>query len=228
MEILSLLQNRDIQTNLLIIFIGISLIQFFDMKIIVSIIVFILIVLNYNNVLDATSTKEQIKQEIKQHEISDDMYYNTAIHDDLVKLKKFKKYNKVAYKDGVKYMRKFFKTLHILEHDEIYNYNQYFENALMYLKTSINHFQSITVSLPERDYINGIKYGDFESTKKTHELGELCKDLYNECYYVLTNLAVKFNETWSSKPNIYTKEIDINSDRVERYNETDEINWALF
>ena len=87
MEILSLLQNRDIQTNLLIIFIGISLIQFFDMKIIVSIIVFILIVLNYNNVLASTSTKEQIKQEIKQHEISDDMYYNTAIHDDLVKLK---------------------------------------------------------------------------------------------------------------------------------------------
>ena len=34
---------------------------------------------------------------------------------------------------------------------QIKNYNQYFDNALIYLKTAINHFQSITVSLPEED-----------------------------------------------------------------------------
>ena len=77
-------------------------------------------------------------------------------------------------------MRKFFKTIRILEKDiihkdliinkydskekqledklkydnsQIKNYNQYFENALIYLKTAINHFQSITVSLPERGFI---------------------------------------------------------------------------
>jgi len=174
------------------------------------------------------NTHNIIKEDIKKHEISDDMYYNTKIHDLLVQLKDYKKYNRISYRDGVRYMRKFFKTIHILEHDEIYNYNQYFDNALLYLKTSINHFQSITVSLPERNYIDGIKYGDFEETKKANVLGKLCKDLYNECYYVLINLSIKFNDQWALNPTIHTKEIDMNSDRVEQYNEIDEVNWSLY
>ena len=156
------------------------------------------------------------------------MYYNTTIHDLLIQLKTYKKYNKVSYKDGVKYMRKFFKTIRILENDTIYNYNQYFENALLYLKTSINHFQSITVSLPERTMIDGIKNGDFEATKKAKQVGQLCKQLYNECYHILHNLSIKFNETWSEQPHMYIKEIEMNTDRVESYNETDEVKWSLY
>jgi len=205
--------------------------------------------------MDVGNIDPIIKQEIKKHEISDDMYYNTTIHDLLVKLKEYKKYNKVSYKDGVRYMRKFFKTIHILEKDaisnkfiinkydtkekqledklrydnsQVKNYNQYFENALIYLKTSINHFQSITVSLPERTLIDGIKQGDFEATKKAHKLGKLCKDIYNECYYVLQNLSIKFNKVWLDNPNIYTREIDMNTDRVEQYNKDDEVKWALY
>ena len=30
------------------------------------------------------------------------------------------------------------------------------------------------------------------------------------------------------KINIYTREIDLNTDRVESYNKNDEVNWALF
>ena len=254
-KLVGLIQNRDIQTNLLIFFICVSLIQFFDTKIILGIGLFIFIIINYDTIMMAGNTNPIIKNEIKKHEISDDMYYNTTIHDLLVQLKKYKKHNKVSYKDGVKYMRKFFKTIHILEKDVIHeeliinkydtkekqlgdklhyensqikNYNQYFDNALIYLKTSINHFQSITVSLPERTLINGIKYGDFEATKKAHDLGRICKGVYNECYYVLQNISIKLNKEWLRNPNIYTREIDMNTDRVEQYNENDEVNWALY
>ena len=193
MDILNLLQNHNMQTTLFIFFIGMSLIQFLDMKIIVSMIVLVLIILNYKSIIQSTDTSKTIKKDIKKNEISDDMYYTTKIHDLLIQLKKFKKYNTVSYKSGVIYMRQFFKTIHILEKDTITNYNQYFENAQLYLKTSINHFQSITVSLPERNMIDALKYGDYAPTKKANELGALCKELYNECYYVLLNLSIKLN-----------------------------------
>ena len=228
MDFLSLLKNRDMQTNALIIFIAISCLQFFDAKILMSITALILIAVNYPALMELSSDKPQVKKEIKKHEISNDMYYNRNIHSLLLELKKFKKYNKVTYKDGVEYMRKFFKTVHILEYDNLMNRNQYYELANDYLKQSINHFQSISVSMPERHLINGIKRGDFTATKKTEELSKILKELYNECYYILLNIGTTFNEEWSKEPNIYTKEIDLNTDRVESYNENDEVNWALY
>ena len=228
MDILSLLKNRDMQTNALIIFIAISCLQFFDAKILMSITALILIAVNYPSLMKLSSDKPQVKQEIKKHEISNDMYYNRKIHDLLLKLKKFKKYNKVTYKDGVESMRKFFKTVHILEYDNLMNRNQYFDLCLDYLKQSINHFQSMSVSMPERHLNDGIKRGDFTPTKKTEELSKILKELYNECYYILLNIGTTFNEEWSKEPNIYTREIDLNTDRVESYNENDEVRWALY
>lgn len=228
MDILSLLKNRDMQTNALIIFIAISCLQFLDAKILMSITALILIAVNYPSLIKLSSDKPQVKKEIKKHEISNDMYYNRKIHDLLLKLKKFKKYNKVTYKDGVESMRKFFKTVHILEYDNLMNRNQYFDLCLDYLKQSINHFQSMSVSMPERHLIDGIKRGDFTATKKTEELSKILKELYNECYYILLNIGTTFNEEWSKEPNIYTREIDLNTDRVESYNENDEVRWALY
>jgi len=228
MDLQNLLKNRNIQTNLFIVVIGISLVSLFETKTLIALIVILLLIVNYAPLVTAGDTTEQIKQDIKKNEISDDIYYNSSIHDILIELKQFKKYNKVSYKEGVRYLRRFIKTIYILEHDDMMNSNQYFENALIYLKTGINHFQSITVSLPERTFLSGIKYGDFEPTKKVTKLGNLCKKLYNECYYILQNLSVKFNDQWSKGPNIYTKEIDMNSERVEQYNKTSEINWSLY
>ena len=125
-------------------------------------------------------------------------------------------------------MRKFFKTVHILEYDNLMNRNQYYDLANDYLKQGINHFQSMSISMPERHLINGIKRGDFTPTKKTEELSKILKQLYNECYYILLNIGTTFNEEWSAKPNIYTREIDLNTDRVESYNKNDEVHWALY
>jgi len=213
----------------LFIFIALVLIaQVFDTKIIVGVGVMLFILINYDNIGKIGNTSETTKVEIKKGNFTNDMYYNNKIHGILVQLKKFKKYNKVSFKSGVTYMRKFFKTIHILEKDEITNYNQYFDNAFLYLKTGINHFQSITVSLPERDYVDGIKYGDYESTKKGNELGTLCKELYRECYYVLLNLSLKLNQKWVNNPMVINKEITMNTDHVIEHNEKDEVNWSLY
>lgn len=228
MDIINLLHNRNIQTNIFIVIIAVSLLNLFDNKILMSLSLIIIFIVNFETLKNSGDTRKYIKQDIKKNEISDDLYYNENIHLLLVKLKKYKKYNKISYKDGVKYMRKFIKTIHILEHDNIYNYNQYFENAMLYLKDSINQFQSITISLPERSFKNAIKYGDFESTKKINELGTLCKELYNECYNILLNMSIEFNEKWNEKPNIYTKEIDMNTFRTEKYNPNDQVNYSLY
>jgi len=184
--------------------------------------------LNYNEIIRFGNTTEDTKKAIKKGTISDDMYYNKKIHDILDKLAKFKKYNRVTFKTGVKYMRKFFKTIHILEKDDILHYNQYFENAFMYLKTAINNFQSITISLPERDYIDALKNGDYETTKKGNELGTLCKQLYKECYYILVNISLRLNKQWEKKPMIFNKEITLNSDRVTEHNKDDNYHWSLY
>ena len=97
-KVVALIQNRDVQTNLLIFFICVSLIQFFDTKIILGIGLFIFIIINYDKIMTTGNTDEQVKGEIKKHDISDDMYYNTKVHDLLVQLKPYKKYNKVLIK----------------------------------------------------------------------------------------------------------------------------------
>lgn len=228
LEFLKQLQNNSMMINFFILFIAVSLMQFLDSQILSAISVLMIALVNYPTILEVFSDKKRVKKDIKKDDISDDMYYNTSIHDLLVQLKPFKKYNKVSYKDGVKYIRKFFKTLKILEHDDLYNRNQYFELANDYLKQAINHFQSISVSMPERSFKDAIKYGEFESTKKTNQLSTILKELYNQCYYILLNIGITYNESWSKQPNIYTREIDLNTDRVESYTKNDEVNWALF
>ena len=62
-------------------------------------------------------------------------------------------------------MRKFFKTIKLLEKGSVLNKHQHFENANIYLKQSIGIFQSITVAIQyENNYNDGFKKGNFEQT----------------------------------------------------------------
>ena len=227
-DFLKVLQNRDLTTYIFMGVIGISLLQFLDPQILTAITVLTIVMVNIPTLLEYANNEPRVKLEINKDQISDDMFYNSKIGALLERLKPFKKYNKVSYKTGVKYMRKFFKTVKILEYDNLYNRNQYYELCNDYLKDAINHFQSISVSMPERDKINAIKLGDFESTKKTNELSVIIKELNNECYYILLNIGYVFNKKWSESPNVYTKEIDLNTDRIESYSIDDEVNWKLY
>lgn len=225
---MDLLLNRNLQTNFFIFFIGVALLQYLDSKVILSVMALITILLNYETILQMSSTEYETKQDIKKNDIGEDMYYSRSIHDLLVSMKEYKKYNKPSYKDGVLYMRKFFKTIKLLEKGSVLNKHQHFENANIYLKQSINSFQSITVSLPENNYNDGFKKGNFEQTSDRIILGNLCKELYNECYYILLNMGIEYNKEWNENPTSYTKEIDLNSERIESYNKHDEVNWTLF
>jgi hypothetical protein len=207
---------------------AVSLIQFVDAKLLTAASVLIIAIVNMPTILEMLSSTKQTKKDIKQNEISEDMYYNSHIHDLLLKLRPFKKYNKVTYKDGVKYMRKFFKTVKILEHDSLTNRNQYFDMASDYLTQAVNHFQSISVSMPERTLKDALKYGDYTPTSKTKELSIILKELYQECHYILLNIGITYNEEWSKHPNIYTHEIDLNTDRVKSYNSASDNKWSVF
>lgn len=228
LDSLKVLQNHNLPTNIFIFVLGISLLQFLDSKILTAITVFTIVVVNIPTLLKYGDNEPRVKHESKKDQISDDMFYNSRVEDILKRLKKFKKYNKVSYKTGVKYLRKFFKTVKVLEYDNLYNRNQYYELANDYLKEALNYFQSISVSMPERSLNDGIKLGDFETLKKTNELSDILKELHKECYYILLNIGYLFNEKWSEKPNIYTREIDLNTDRVENYNKNIEVNWSLY
>ena len=227
MNIQNMLKNKDTKLLVFIIIISISILSLFEQKTIISLIIIVLVLIYNKPLLEIIDISDKINKNVKKVE-KEDIYYNNEIYAILLELRKFKKYNKISYKKGKEYMYKFFKTIHILENDEIMNANQYFDNAELYLKTSINYFQSITISLPERNMLDAIKYGDFEPTKKVNKLGMLCKKLYNQCYYILLNLSIKFNKEWNENPNIYTKEIDMNSDRTESYDKNIEINWSLY
>ena len=51
-------------------------------------------------------------------------------------------------------MKMFIYTIHDIEKDDIAHPKQYFENAQLYLKKSLNLFQAITLSVPEEKYIH--------------------------------------------------------------------------
>jgi len=228
LDSLKVLQNHNMTTNIFIFVLGIGLLQLLDSKILTAITVFTIVAVNLPTLLEYANNEPRVKQESKKDQISDDMFYTSTIGDLLKRLKPFKKYNKVSYKTGVRYMRKYFKTVKILEYDNLYNRNQYYELANDYLKDALNHFQSISVSMPERSLNNAVKLGDFEPTKKTNELSNILKELNKECYYILLNVGYVFNEKWSEKPNIYTREIDLNTDRVEPHSINDEVSWRLY
>jgi hypothetical protein len=109
-------------------------------------------------------------------------------------------------------------TIHDLEKDNISHPKQYFENAQIYLKKSLNYFQAISLSVPEEKLIHALKYNKFEANKLSNKIGQSCKKLYKHCYYLLYNLSLRFNEDFFEKPDIYKTEINLNTDSVEESN----------
>ena len=188
--------------TLILIFI-LSLFMLFFNKIeiqtLVAIITIIMVIINYSEV--NKTLKKGFKKEINNYD------YNIRIENLLQKLKKYKKKSPVNYKRAMEYWRQFIITLKILEDDNLKNYNQYFENAYHYLTESINMFQSFGVDSSERQYIDGMKYGDYENTKDLNNITKLTKELYHEGYNLLYNLSLRLNKRWKEDANIHNKEI---------------------
>ena len=154
----------------------------------------------------------KIIESIVEIESSDngDQYYNDDIKDYLKKIKKYKRYNLNDYNNGMKYYHKFMDTIHTLENRHLKHKRQYIENAKMYLNKSINHFQYITFSTPERSLLQGLKYDDFTSTKKAKKLHKYINNLYEISFDILLTLTTENNELVEKEPDIYKGLVDLN------------------
>ena len=195
---------KDTKLLIIIFIIFISLFFFnkFEIKSLVSIIVVVIIIINY------TDIKEIINKNILTVNNNVKLEYNNKIEELLKLLKKYKNDDKLGYKNGIKYWYKFMEMVNILEDDDIYNYNQYFENAQLYLNESINTFQSLSINSNENNYIDSLKYGKLMETKRMNDISEITKELYKEGYNILYNLSITLNKRWKENPNKHNKEIN--------------------
>ena len=121
--------------------------------------------------------------------------------------------------------KEFIHLLNKLESEDLYNYNQYFDNAHFYLKKSCNIFMGMTTESKERKYIDGMEYGDFENSKELKRISGIIRELYNEGYILLYNLSLRLNKNWEEDPNIHNKEIVFNvpepHDKKNKYDNHD-------
>lgn len=181
--------------EIIIIIAGLFLMYYLDIKYVLIIFVALYIYRDYDNI------KEKINSSLKIDKKSE-ILYNSKIENILNKLQKYKKKYKKQYESGMYYWNKFIKMIKILEDNSLQNYNHYFDRAFDYLKQSVNSFQSISISVSERELINGIKFGDYTNAKNTKKISSLSKDLYESGYSLLYNLSLKLNERWKQNPNI--------------------------
>lgn len=174
---------------------------------------------NYGSVKKKLIEIEQSHSNVK-HIIEDnikhrkELHINDNINNILKDLKEYKKYNKNAYRMGYKYLKLFLYSFHEIEHNNIKHGNIIFDNALLYLRESVNNFQSISISIPQESYYHSLKTNNYTENKLGNNIGKLCKDLYKEGYYMLTNVSLKLNELWKQNPDIYSKEITFNTDNT--------------
>ena len=192
---------------------------------IISILLFIFV--NYKSILntfdDIKDKENRVERVIENNRrVKHEIHFSEELDKYLHKMRRFRKYNPQSYDSGYDYIKMFMYTVHDLERDDISHPKQYFENAQLYLKKSLNLFQAITLSVPEEKYIHSLKYNQFESNKLSNRIGQLCKKIHKHCYYLLYNLSLRFNEDFFNKPDIYKTEINLNADVVEESNTFDE------
>ena len=210
-----ILAARNLETNTIIIF---------------SIIVYIFIYYKQikETFLEIKQGEKKIERVIEDnHRFKREIHFSEDLDKYLHKLRKYRKYNPQSYDEGYNYIKMFMYTIHDLEKDDIAHPKQYFENAQLYLKKSLNLFQSITVSVPEEKYVHSLKYNKFETTKLGNRIGKLCKKIHKHCYYLLYNLSLRFNEDFFENPDIFKTEINLNADQVEESNTFTE-KWELY
>ena len=222
-KVLKKLFQPNLKFILILLFIILLVSKYLETNTIFMISILLFVFVNYKEILNTISDIKQ-KETKKERVVEDnqrkkkEMHINDELDTYLKKLRRFRKYNPHSYDSGYNYMKMFQYNIHDLESDDISHPKQYFENAQLYLKKSLNFFQSIGLSVPEEKMIHALKYNKFESNKLSNRIGKLCKKIYKHCYHTLYNLSLRFNEDFFENPNIYKTEIELNTDVVEESN----------
>jgi hypothetical protein len=183
--------------------IAIILLYIYSTKFIwIAIIGIILYCLYYYKIVDFSSiTSKIIKKETKTEQL---MYYNKDLLD---KIKKFKKYNKGDYDNGIKYYKLFIKSINninkyiyelnnknktINSYVKINKLKNLINNLYLLLNKSINYFQNITYSV--------------KKSYKIAELSKYNKQLYKVLYKNILGCVNMFN-TIAGENHIYIDNI---------------------
>ena len=222
----------NIKTILIIVIIFILLLNNLETNFVLIMILVLLILVYHKNIMNTfneiNSSETKIERIVEDNvRFKKEIRFDEKITKILKKLHRYKKYNPNAYNEGYEQFKQFMFIIHDLEKIDIGHPKQYFENAQYHLKQSINHFQSMSISVPEEKLIHGLKYNKYESTKLGSRIGKLSKDLYKHCYYLLFNLSLRLNEIWEKNPDIYMDQITMNVGNIEP-NENIDFNWELY
>ena len=208
-------------------------IKYLEPQLIIALLLLVFIIVNHKELYDFIKTKEH--KTIKQTKIIDDnsrstndLQWNEDIKQIIQELKQFKKYNPNAYGSGYKNIRMYTYLINDLSRDDIHHHNPYFDRAYQYFKESVNHFQSMGISVPEENTIQAIKYNKLTTMKLATRISELCKELHQTCYHELFNLSLRLDESWSKQPTTYTKGIHMNDQGIEEYVKDYDTRWSLY
>ena len=149
--IISTIIQPNIKYLLIIITIIFLIAQHLDTNIIFMISILLFVIVNYKSILgtidDIKSKESKIERVIEDnHRTRREIHFSDELDKYLHKLRRFRKYNPNSYDEGYNYIKMFMHTIHDLERDDISHPKQYFENAQLYLKKSLNLFQSIGLS----------------------------------------------------------------------------------
>jgi len=197
------LKNRNIRIIIFIMILFLFFLNSFETKTLLSILVLFVIINQYETIKDNIETKI-VNNKDKSPLL---LNYNNKIETLLKKIKKYKKRSPYNYKEGMYYWVLFMKNIDLLEDNNLYNYNHYFENASYYLQKSMNLFQAFGVEAEERKYIDATKYNDFENSKDLMEITNVVNELYQESYSIMYNLSLRLNKKWKENPHVFNKEI---------------------
>ena len=195
------LKNEKVRVIFFVLGVMLFFFNQFQEKTLLSIIV-IFIIINYYYV-----TRKTIQDKVITKKSPLLLNYNNKIEKLLKKIKKFKKRSPHNYKEGMYYWVHFMKNIDLLEDDDLYHYNDYFENAQNYLQKSVNLFQSLGTEANERKYIDASNYNDFVNSKELMDHTNVVQELYKESHEILYNLSLRLNEKWKKDPHIMNKEI---------------------
>ena len=208
------------KTVLIIFFVGIIfyILNYLDVNKTVTMIFIILFFVYYDKVIKNTN-KFFFRNKGR------DENYNNRIEELLNDFKEYKYISPYRYNEGYNMWKEFIHLLNKLESEDLYNYNQYFDNAHFYLKKSCNIFMGMSTESKERKYIDGMEYGDFENSKELKRISGIIRELYSEGYILLYNLSLRLNKKWEEDPNIHNKEIIFNvpepHDKKNKYDNRD-------
>ena len=172
--------NQEYQIFIIIGIVSCFILNLIDTKKILIIGLMIYLIISSENIKKYI---EEIFPKKKEEKIIEDnkrnrknIYYEKELEKIIKKLKKFRKYNKKEYDNGMKYLEMFMHIKEDLEKD-IKHPNQYFDNAEIYMKEVLRSFHSITMNMPEETLHDGLKYNKMNKNKLSTGMNHIIKEL---------------------------------------------------